>query len=128
MSREFTYTIKKTVTEEQIRDIIIDGLETGITYWATLHNDTEEFEKYYEATDVATSEIVADILLKGGSVKITDIEDDEPSKYDLTLNRLLIGIQKNAEERPHDCDLENYDAITCDCIFQYALYDEVVFG
>lgn len=128
MGREFTYTVTKTVTEEQIRDIIIDGLETGITYWAILHNDTEEFEKYYEATDFSTSEIVADILLKGGSVKITDIEEDEDTKYNLTLDRLLIGIQKNTKERPHDCDLENYDAITCDCIFQYALYDEVVFG
>ena len=49
-------------------------------------------------------------------------------KYDLTLERLLVGIQKNAEERPWDCDLENYDATTCDCIIQYALYDEIIFG
>lgn len=128
MGREFTYTVTKTVTEEQIRDIIIDGLETGITYWALLHINTVKFKKYYNETDLAISEIVADILLKGGSVKITDIEEVADTKYDLTLDRLLIGIQKNAEERPHDCDLENYDAITCDCIFQYALYDEVVFG
>ena len=128
MSREFEYTIKKKITEEEIRNLVVDGLETGITYWATLHNDTEEFEKYYDTTDLATSEIVADILLKGGSVKITDVEEDENPKYNLTLERLLVGIQKNAEERPWDCDLENYDATTCDCILQYALYDEVIFG
>ncbi len=126
--KKFTYTATKTITEEQIKDIIIDGIETGIGYWATLHNDTEEFEKYYNTTDLSTSEIVAEILLGGGEVEITDLEGDEEPKYRLTLERLLVGIQKNEEKRPFDCDLENYDAITCDAIFQYALYDEVVFG
>ena len=126
--KKFTYTVTKTITEEQIKDIIIDGIETGIGYWATLHNDTEEFEKYYNTTDLSTSEIVAEILLNGGEVEITDLDGDEEPKYKLTLKRLLVGIQKNEEKRPFDCDLENYDAITCDAIFQYTLYDEVVFG
>ena len=126
--KKFTYTATKTITEEQIKDIIIDGIETGIGYWATLHNDTEEFEKYYNTTKLSTSEIVAEILLNGGEVEITDLDGDEEPKYKLTLERLLVGIQKNEEKRPFDCDLENYDAITCDAIFQYALYDEVVFG
>ena len=128
MSREFEYTVKKKITEEDITNLIVDGLEGGIDYWATLHNDTDEFEKYYNTTDLATSEIVAKILLDGGKVKITDIEEGEEPKFDLTLERLLIGIQKNAEERPHDCDLENYDGVTCDCIIQYAIFDEVIFG
>lgn len=126
--KKFTYTVTKTITEEQLKDIIIDGIETGIGYWATLHNDTEEFEKYYNTTKLSTSEIVAEILLNGGEVEITDLDGDEEPKYKLTLERLLVGIQKNEEKRPFDCDLENYDAITCDAIFQYALYDEVVFG
>lgn len=128
MSREFSYVVKKTITEEQITDIIVDSLEGGITYWAMLNNDTEEFEKYYNSTDLATSEIVAKILLNGGSVEITDVEEDVEPKHPLTIERLLIGIQKNAEERPWDCDLYNYDATTCDCIIQYAIFDEVVFG
>lgn len=128
MSREFEYKVTKKITEEDIENLIIDGLETGITYWAMLHNDTEEFEKYYNTTDLATAEIVAKIILAGGSVKITDNEEDVEPEYDLTLDRLIVGIQKNAEERPWDCDLENYDATTCDCIIQYAIFDEVVFG
>lgn len=128
MSKEFTYTITKTITEEEIKNLIIDSIETGITYWATLHNDTEQFEKYYDETELTTSEIVAEILLSGGSVKITDIEEGEEPKFDLTLDRLIVGIQKNAETRPWDCDLENYDGITCDCIIQYAVFDEVIFG
>ena len=128
MSKEFTYTITKKITEEDIKNLIIDSIETGITYWATLHNDTEQFEKYYDETELTTSEIVAEILLSGGFVKITDIEESEEPKFDLTLERLLAGIQKNAEERPHDCDLENYDGITCDCIIQYAIFDDIIFG
>ena len=128
MSREFEYVVKKKVTEEDITNIIVDGLETGITYWAMLHNNTEEFNAYYKNTDLATAEIVAEIMLKGGSVKITDREEDVEPKYNLTLDRLLVGISKNAEERPWDCDLENYDADTVDAIIQYAIFDEVIFG
>lgn len=128
MSREFEYKITKKITEEDIENLVVDGLETGICYWAMLHNNTDEFDKYYNTTDLATAEIVAKILLAGGSVKITDNEEDVEPKYDLTLDRLIIGIQKNAEERPWDCDLDNYDADTCDCIIQYAIFDEVVFG
>ena len=128
MSREFEYIVKKKLTEEDITNIIVDGLEGGITYWAMLHNNTPEFEEYYKNTNLATAEIVAEILLKGGSVKITDREEDVEPNFDLTLDRLIIGIQKNAEERPWDCDLENYDADTCDAIIQYAIFDEVVFG
>jgi putative methionine-R-sulfoxide reductase with GAF domain len=93
-----------------------------------LHNDTEEFKNYYNTTDLATAEIVAKIILNGGKVKITDIEEGEEPKFDFTLERLIVGIQKNAEERPWDCDLENYDATTCDCIIQYAVFDDVIFG
>ena len=128
MSREFEYTVKKTVTEEQITDILIDGIECGIGYWALLHNDTEEFNNYYNLTDLTTSEIVVKILLDGGEVKITDNEEDVEPQYPLTLERVIAGIQKNAEERDWDCDLDNYDAATADCIIQYAIFDEVVFG
>lgn len=128
MGREFEYIVKKKITEQEIKNLIIDGIETGIGYWATVNDDIEEFEKYYNTTDLAMSEIVAEILLKGGSVKITDVEEGEEPKFDFTLDRLLVGIQKNAENRPWDCDLENYDAITCDCIIQYAIFDDVIFG
>lgn len=127
MSREFTYTVTKKITEEQIRDLIIDGIESGTTYWAFIHNDTPEFDKCYKK-DMCTSEAVAEIILNGGSVKITDLEESDNPKWDLTLGGLLKGIQMNAEERLWDCDLDNYDSITTDCILQYALYDEIVFG
>lgn len=127
MSREFEYIIKKKITEEDLRDLIIDGIESGTTYWAFVHNDTSEFERYYE-NDMCTSEAIAEIILNGGSVKITDFEGDENPKYKLTLDRLIKGIEMNTEQRPWDSDLENYDAVTSDCIIQFALYDEIIFG
>lgn len=127
MNREFIYTITKKITEEEIRDLIIDGIECGTTYWAFIHNDTPEFEKCY-GKGLCTSEAIAEIILNGGSVKITDIEDEDNPKYNLTLERLLKGIQMNAEKRPWDSDLDNYDSGTSDAIIQYALYDELVFG
>ena len=127
MSREFTYTVKKSITEEELRDIIIDGIENSIIYWAFLNNDTSEFERLYDK-GLTTSEAVAEIVLTGGEVEITDNEGDVEPEYKLTLDRLIRGIELNAIERPHDCDLENYDVITCDCIFQYAIFNEVIFG
>ena len=127
MSREFEYTVKKKITEEDLRDLIIDGIESGTTYWAFINNDTPEFERYYE-NDMCTSEAIAEIILNGGSVEITDLEGDENPKYKLTLDRLIKGIEMNAENRPFDCDLENYDAITSDCIIQYSIFNTVVFG
>lgn len=127
MSREFEYTVTKKITDEQIVDLIIDGIESGTTYWAFIHNDTPEFQKCYEK-DLCTSEAIAEIILNGGEVKITDLEDSDNPKYKLTLERLLKGIQLNAEQRPWDSDLNNYDSGTSDAIIQYALYDELVFG
>lgn len=127
MSREFEYTVTKKITDEQIADLIIDGIESGTTYWAFIHNDTTEFEKCYEK-DLCTSEAIAEIILNGGAVEITDLEDSDNPKHKLTLERLLKGIQLNAEQRPWDSDLDNYDSGTSDAIIQYALYDELVFG
>lgn len=127
--KKYTVTITKQLTEEDITDLIVDGLEGGIGYWACLNNTTEVFEKYYkENPELATSEIVAKIILDGGSVRIEDGYDDVEPKYDLTLDRLLKGIEINAKERPWDSDLDNYDADTCDAIIQYAVFDELVFG
>ena len=97
MGREFVYAVKNKITDEELRDLIIDGIETGITYWAMLDNNTEQFEKYYETTEMSTSEIVAEIILNGGSVKITDIEDCEEPKYNLTLERLLAGADEGCK-------------------------------
>lgn len=125
--KEKRFEVKTYVTGSQLESIIIDGIETGTTYWALIHNDAEEF-KAYKDVKIPLSQKIVEIVLNGGEVKITDIEEGEDPKYNLSLERLLIGISKNSQDRPWDSDLENGDASTMDCIIQYAIFDDVIFG
>jgi len=118
--------------EETIRFLLFDAIEVGTPYWAYIWNNTEEFKKL-EDKDLAVSEEIWEIISNGGTVEFSDVEEvdedeKEAKRYPLTMKRLLDGIVQNMNERPHDCDLENYDATTADCILQYALFGEVIFG
>ena len=129
MLEKYKYVISKEISREKLENIIVDGYESGIGYWATLCNDTPMFKKYYDTTNFATSKIICKLILDDNiSIHFRDRENDEDTKYCLSLNRLLEGIKLNEINRSFDCDLNDYDACTCDCIFQYALYGEVVFG
>ena len=76
--------------------------------------------------DICYEEILVEILEGGGSIWFEDAEEDE--KYELTLEKLLNGIKLNVENRPDDCDIDDGDAETMDCIIQYGLFSDVIFG
>ena len=125
--RTFTINDHIELTEEDIADIIIDSLETSITYWACLHNDTDEFKYYYEMNkDIATSEIAANIILNGGSVEITDVEEDVEPNCGLDLDGLVYAI--NEYDKEFGFCINDYDAETCDWIIQKAIFDDIIFG
>ena len=123
-----TYEIefKKSVwlTEEDITDIIVTALEGGIGYWACLDNTGNEFEN--APKDEPVSIITARILLNNGSVFFEDVVD-EGERYELTLEHLLNGIEKYAnDEGGFDMDMIDSDA--ADVIVQYAIFCELVYG
>lgn len=125
MSKTY-YPIKTCIEREDLECFISDLIEQ-LYSWAVLHNDREEWLKY-KGTDLTLGEkAVAIILDDKKSIKIGGFKGTETPKYELSLERLLKGIALNATQRPWDCDLENYDSITCNCITQYAIYDEVIF-
>lgn len=121
-----TITIKKSVTVDDVENIMITAIEGGIGYWACLLNDRPEWND--QCKGESTSEFAANLLLKGKSVWFQDAEEDDEAPWELTLTKLLNGLAQNAKERPHDCDLEQGDATTADCIVQYALFSKVVYG
>lgn len=125
--RTFTINDHTELTEKDIVDLIIDGIESGISYWACIHNDTDEFKYQYEMNkDIATSEIAANIILNGGSVEITDIEEDEIPNCNLDLDGLIYAI--NEYDKEFGFDIDEYDAATCDWIIQKAIFDDIIFG
>lgn len=136
--RKFSLSIetKIVLTEEDITDIVIEGLEHGIGYWSILDNTGKEYEEAPEDEPVAIT--TAKLLLSGKSVLFEDIED-ENEKWELTLEKLLAGIQMYLNTpQGKGClegDLEEcvvntcmVDADTADAMFQYALFGDIVFG
>lgn len=101
------------IKKEDFCYIVIDALETGIGYWADLEN-------------FCTSETVAEKLWNGEAVTLIDVFDGERLK--LTKEKVIKGIETNIQERPWDCNIENTDATTVDCIIQYGLFNELVYG
>lgn len=122
-----TAKIELALTEEDIETIIVNGLEGGIGYWAGLDNTGEAWEAIPK--DEPYSTWATKILLEGGTVKLYDVEDaEDDTDWTLTLDKIIKGFELNYKERPHDNDIENGDATTYDCIIQYAIFGEVVFG
>ena len=76
--------------------------------------------------DICYEEVLVEILEGGKSIWMCD--DEEDKKYELTLLNLLNGIALNCKNRPYDCDIDNGDAETMDCIIQYSLFEDVIYG
>ena len=119
-------TIRKRYSDDDISNIVCTALEGGIGYWARLDNTDEEI---WFADDRATSEIATDLLLSGQWIKFEDAEDeDDSTDWLLNLDKLLRGIAMAIENGDWDGDLDTIDATAADCVFQYALFNEVVYG
>lgn len=120
------------LTEQDIRDIVIIALEGGIGYWACL----DDTSATHDGTPI--SEQAADVLLTGGGLTFTDAEGDpddpDTESWTLTLSKLLNGVKLYFEDGCHvevennAIDTGDIDANDADCIVQFALFGEVVYG
>ena len=119
--------VEKPITEKDIENIIVTSFEGGSNYWMGLDNGTPNMMKKPKGEPWSTWS--TKLLIDGESVKLYDVEGDEDDKdWILTLDKLIKGYQLNCINRPHDCNLDQGDATTSDCIVQFALFDKVVFG
>jgi exonuclease V gamma subunit len=67
------------------------------------------------------------MLKKGDKVLMYDAED-ESETWDLTLDKLLNGIKLTIENGYWSGKIDDIDGAIGDIIFQYALFNEIVFG
>ncbi|MEG0898397.1 MAG: hypothetical protein RSF40_01625 [Oscillospiraceae bacterium] len=130
---EHKIEIVKVVTTDDIVNIL--SCEAGgFDYWAQLDAQESIYDKHKAqltkeipiGTTICYENILAHILEHGGAIDVCDYEEDE--HYDLTLEKLLNGIKLNAINRPDDADIGNGDAATADCILQYAIFGDVIYG
>lgn len=123
-----TVTISINITESDIENILVTALEGGCDYWMDIKTTGEQWEDRPKGKDgVPISQWATKLMLEGKSVIVFDNED--PSKLmQLDLSMLMKGMELNRTNRAHDCDLDNMDVITADCIIQYALFGEIVYS
>lgn len=118
-----TSTIK--VTAQDIDDIMSSALDGGITYWCT------------ECTVVGNylGEYASEQISRGGELLIYDYEEGVYRK--LTLEKMLNGIKMAYENCCYpdyewcdgkELDCCQIDAEVADCIIQYALFNDWVYG
>lgn len=115
---------KVELTEDDVNSIVCGFFES--TDWAKLDKDNTDMSK--QPLWMFTSDYITHLLLEGEKVYFYDIEEGADASYVLTLDALIDGVNLNFKNRQHDCDLDNADAITYDCIVQYALFGEIIFG
>ena len=114
------------ITESDIENILVSSLEGGSNYWMGLDNSRLEFKDKPKGEPLSTW--TTKLIIDGKSVYFYDIEDPEEKSLELTLQKLLNGITQNAEERPNSANKDDWDACDADCIIQYALFGELVYG
>lgn len=119
--------IVKELTEADIETIIVNGFEGGIGYWGGVDNTGSLWADKPKGEPVSTW--ATKLILEGHSVKLYDVEEeDDDESWTLTLDKILKGYAQNFVERKFDNDIENGDATTYDCIIQYSIFGEVVYG
>lgn len=124
------YTVTPTFkyNDNDMTDIISSAIY-DIGYWGGIHDSNE----YYEARDELNKEdrtyedILLHMLKKGDKILMYDMED-ELETWDLTLDKLLNGIKLTIENGYWTGDMDDMDGQIGDIIFQYALFNEIIYG
>ena len=108
---------------------IISAAIYDIDYWGCIDNDNDDWEEISDSLDEEhTFEDVFYQLLKSGkSVHILDVEDYD-QVWNITLQKLIDGIRMAIENHYWDGDMDTIDGMVGDIIFQYALFEEIIYG
>ena len=114
--------VEVNLTQQDIDDIMVAALEGGICYWCRKAEVVGEY----------LGEYASDQISRGGALILHDAES--APTWELTLVKFLYGVKLYFEQGCHGqvedsaidtCDIDASDA---DCIVQFAIFGEVVFG
>lgn len=119
-----TVEVPLSLTENDIENIMVTAIEGGIGYWACLNNVGKDWDKKPKGEPVSTW--ATKLLLEGKTLRFVD--EEEAKEVYLTLDSLVEGYRLNYIKRPWDNSIENGDVTTADCIVQFAVFGEVLYG
>lgn len=124
------YSVNPTFkfSDEDMIDII-SSATYDISYWGGVDNDANEWwDARSELPKGSTFEdLMYHILKKGEKVIMFDVEDQDDT-WDLTLDKLLNGVKLAIENGYWNGKIDDIDGEIGDIIFQYALFEEIVYG
>ncbi|MBO7731509.1 MAG: hypothetical protein J6S67_03125 [Methanobrevibacter sp.] len=138
--QEIKFTVERTLTAEDLDDIFTTAIESGyegIGYWAILDNTDPAWEKAEadlkaEGKELYWGTVATRVLLNGDAIKFEDAEGEEDdSDWILDMEKFKKGCGLYEKERGSLIkNLENgsFDAVEADCLVQYCVFGEVVFG
>ena len=123
------------VTDEDIDDIMVSALEGGICYWCT---DAEIVAGGYSGT------FASEQISRGGALRLRPFDMDE-GEYLLTRGSFMEGFRKYIQAGHTECivrkadkfgvytgklgiDPGKIDAPAADCIIQYAVFGDIIYG
>lgn len=124
------YTFTKTFAYDagDMIDVISSAIYS-VGYWSCIDNDTEAWNKTSDSMDDdhTFEDVFFEILKNGQAVELIDVEDDE-QVWELTLEKLIHGMQMAVEQNYWDGDIDSLDGEIGDIIFQMALFGQIVYG
>jgi hypothetical protein len=124
------YSVNPTFkfSDDDMIDIISSAVY-DIGYWSVIDNDTNEWwdARSEMPKDSTFEDLMYHILKTGNKVLMFDVEDEEES-WDLTFDKLLNGIKLTIENGFWNGKIDDIDGEVGDIIFQYALFNEIVYG
>lgn len=123
---EKKYTVRPEIevnlSQQDIDDIMAVALDGGICYWCRKAEVVGEY----------LGEYASDQISRGGALILHDAESAQT--WELTLGKFLKGVKLYFEQGCHvqvednaidTCDIDANDA---DCIVQFSVFGEVMFG
>ena len=127
--KTYEFTKKVELTEEDILDILCACIEGGCNYWAQIQNEGEEWDEIEEELpeDHTIEDHIMALWNKGCDLVILDVEEDE--LHYIPIERFSHGIQSVIQDGMWDGeDILDVDGYVGDCIMQYAVFGEVIYG
>lgn len=138
---DVSYCVMRHLTVEDVDDIMTTAIEGGIGYWCVLDNTTESWLKAEaqlkeKGIELYWGTVATKVLLNGDEICMYDAEADEEDLqedeiWNLDLQGFVRGCKIYEQERgslTKNLEDGNFDAVEADCLIQYALFGEIVFG
>ncbi|MEH7210229.1 hypothetical protein V7094_29160 [Priestia megaterium] len=117
--------VQMEITQSDVENVIVSSFEGGSNYWLALDNTQPEWADKPKGEPLSTW--ATKLLLDGKTVHLYDREDPE-ERWEMTLEKVINGIQKYVAKGGRRADKDYWDAESADCIMQYGLFDKIVYG